>query len=119
MPPAPLADEAALDTSRVLHDLAAIRRRNPQRLEMGVETDKYGSQANKGVKGCHELGHFGHLHAARNEMPEESPACHHERNDKPIADARTKYGCNRSQGHSDNAIPDSAFGALLSRKPAE
>src|SRR5215212_2825876 len=34
MPPPSLVDFAAIDTSRVLYDIAAIRRGNPQRFEM-------------------------------------------------------------------------------------
>ena len=34
MPPAPLVDPRTIDTSKVLYDLEAIRRANPQRFEM-------------------------------------------------------------------------------------
>ena len=34
MPPVPLVDPAAIDTSRVLVDREGIRRENPQRFEM-------------------------------------------------------------------------------------
>ncbi len=34
MPPAALVDPATIDTSKILYDLEAIRRGNPQRFEM-------------------------------------------------------------------------------------
>ena len=89
-------------------------------LDMGVEADEDGGKADEGVKGCNKLRHFGHLHAACDEIAENGAARQHQQHHEPLPDAladlRAEDGGDDGETHADNAVPDGAFGAFLSGK---
>ncbi len=86
----------------------------------GVEADENGGKTDEGVKGRHKLRHFGHLHAACDEVAEDGAAGQHQEHDEPLPDAladfRTEDGGDDGEAHSNDAVPDGTLGAFLSGK---
>ena len=88
-------------------------------LEIGIEADEHGGEADEGVQRRHQLRHLGHRDRLGH-IPADGGADHQHHGDEGvIADTGTEHRCPYGQRHAGNAVPDGALGALLARQAAE
>jgi hypothetical protein len=83
---------------------------------MGVEAHENGGQTDEAVHDRHKLGHLGHLNPRGELVAHRRTRRDQDQRHEPEAGTRPDQRGDDRDGHADDAVPDRAFRAFLSRQ---